>query len=200
MTADTHAPPGWTSNPSSWRQRLPIIGLALVGTAIASYLGAFQLDLVGSVWEPFFGDGSRTVLTSKTSRVLPIPDGVLGALSYVADAVTGAIGGTKRWRTMPWIVIIFGVAVGPLGAISILLVVLQPVLYDSFCTLCLASAVISMAMIGPAVDEVLASLQFLKRRRTAGRSVWKAFWGTDGDDDPVDAQDAPLAAAGRASA
>lgn len=185
MSVDAHTPPGWSSNPSSWRQRLPIVALALVGTAIASYLGAFQLGLVDSVWEPFFGDGSETVLTSKTSRLLPIPDGVLGALSYVADAVTGVIGGTRRWRSMPWIVIVFGIAVGPLGAISILLVILQPVLYDSFCTLCLASAVISMAMIGPAVDEVLASLQFLKRRRTAGRSVWKAFWGTDGDDDPA---------------
>lgn len=176
-------PPGWTENPSAWSQRLPIIVLALVGTAVASYLGAFQLDLIDTVWEPFFGDGSRTVLTSATSTVLPIPDGVLGALSYIADAVTGAIGGTRRWRSMPWIVVIFGIAVGPLGAISILLVILQPVLYDSFCTLCLASAVISMAMIGPAVDEVLASMQFLKRRRTEGRSVWRAFWGLDADDD-----------------
>lgn len=84
------------------------------------------------MWEPFLGDGSQTVLTSKTSHVLPVPDAVLGALSYVADAVTGAIGGTKRWKTKPWIVIIFGIAVGPLGAISILLVILQPVPYDSF--------------------------------------------------------------------
>ena len=181
-------PPGWTSNPSTWRQRLPIIALALVGTAVAGYLGAFQLGVIDSVWEPFFGDGSETVLTSKTSHVLPIPDAVLGALSYVADALTGAIGGTRRWKTMPWIVVIFGVAVGPLGAISILLVILQPVLYDSFCTLCLASAVVSMAMIGPAVDEVLASLQFLKRRRARGRSVWRAFWGIDGDDDDSEFQ------------
>lgn len=188
-------PPGWTTNPSLWAQRLPIIGLALIGTGIAGYLGAFQLGLIGSVWEPFFGDGSRTVLTSKTSHVLPVPDAVLGALSYVADAVTGAIGGTKRWKTMPWIVIIFGIAVGPLGAISILLVILQPVLYDSFCTLCLASAVVSVAMIGPAVDEVLASLQFLKRRRTQGRSLWRAFWGVDGDDD-VTAWPTKLAGAG----
>lgn len=188
------APPGWSSNPSTWRQRLPIIALALVGTAIASYLGAFQLELIDTVWEPFFGSGSRTVLTSKTSNVLPIPDAVLGAMSYVADAVTGAIGGTRRWRTMPWIVIIFGVAVGPLGAVSILLVILQPVLYDSYCTLCLASAVISMAMIGPAVDEVLASLQFLKRRHAAGRSVWRAFWGIDGDDDVATQHPAPQGA------
>jgi hypothetical protein len=35
-------------------------------------------------------------------------------------------------------------------------------------------------MIGPAMDELLASLQVLARERRAGRSVWRAFWkGTD---------------------
>jgi uncharacterized membrane protein len=170
------APPGWTTNPSTWPQRLPIVGLALVGFALATYLALFQYGVVPTVWEPFFGDGSRTVLTSGLSNVLPIPDAALGAVSYLADAVTGVIGGTRRWRGMPWIVIIFGVAVGPLGLISILLVIAQPVLYDSFCTLCLSSAVISLAMIGPAMDEVLASLQLLRRVRTEGGSVWSAFW------------------------
>lgn len=191
-------PPGWSTNPSTWRQRLPIVVLALIGTGVAAYLGAFQLEWIDSVWEPFFGDGSRTILTSKTSHILPVPDAILGALSYFADAVTGAIGGTKRWKTMPWIVVLFGVAVGPLGAISILLVILQPVLYDSFCTLCLASAVISTAMIGPAIDEILASLQFLRRRRSQGRSVWRAFWGIDGDDDITGAEMADAAALGAA--
>jgi hypothetical protein len=31
-------PAGWTSNPSTWPQRLPIVGLALVGFGIAAYL------------------------------------------------------------------------------------------------------------------------------------------------------------------
>ena len=53
----------------------------------------------------------------------------------------------------------------------------QPVLYHAWCTLCLASAVISTAMIGPAVDEVLASLQRLRRVRLAGGSLWRAFRG-----------------------
>ncbi len=109
--------------------------------------------------------------------MLPVPDALLGALGYLADAVAGAIGGTARWRTMPWIVVVFGVAIGPLGAVSITLVILQPVLFDAFCTLCLASAVISLAMIPFAVDEVLASLQHLKRVRREGCSAWRAFWG-----------------------
>lgn len=80
---------------------------------------------------------------------------------------------------MPWIVILFGFAVGPLGAVSILLVILQPVLFDSFCTLCLVTALISVVMIGPALDESLASLQHLRRRKGEGASLWRTFWGLD---------------------
>ena len=171
------APPGWAHNPSSWDQRLPIAGLAAAGFAIAAYLSAFQFGWIGGVWEPFFGDGSRAILTSGLSRVLPVPDAALGAASYLLDAVTGVIGARDRWRSLPWIVILFGIAVGPLGAVSVLLVIAQPVLYGEFCTLCLASAVISLSMIGPAMDEVLASLQHLKRVRQEGGPVWRAFWG-----------------------
>lgn len=170
-------PPGWGTNPSSWRQRMPIVVLGFVGFLIAGYLSLFQYEVIGSVWEPFFGNGSRRILTSKVSEVLPIKDAALGAIGYLLDVVTGVAYGQDRWRTHPWIVIVFGVAVGPLGAGSILLVILQPVLLDAFCTLCLVTAVISVVMIGPAMDEVLASLQFLRRAKDEGRSVWRAFWG-----------------------
>jgi uncharacterized membrane protein len=108
----------------------------------------------------------------------PVPDAALGAVGYLVDAITGAIGGRRRWRTMPWMVVIFGLAIGPLGVVSVVLVVLQPVLFDSWCTLCLASGVVSVLMIGPAMDETLASLQHLKRVRERGESTWRAFWGT----------------------
>ena len=174
------APPGWGYNPSNWPNRLPIIAVALIGTAIAGYLAAYQLRLIDDVWEPFFGNGSRVILDSGVSRILPIPDAALGMLGYVADAIAGAIGGVARWRTMPWIVVLFGLAVGPLGAVSILLVILQPVLFETYCTLCLATAVASVVMIGPAADEVLATLQHLRRVARRGRRVlWRAFWGVD---------------------
>lgn len=171
------SPPGWSYNPSKWSQRIPIIILALIGTGIATYLSLYQLGINQSVWEPFFGDGSITILNSSISHILPIPDALLGAFAYLVDAVTGIIGGKRRWKTLPWMVILFGIAVGPLGLVSILLVVLQPVLFDSWCTLCLASAVVSVLMIGPAMDELLASLQFLKRVKVSRKSIWKAFWG-----------------------
>jgi uncharacterized membrane protein len=177
--SDPRAPQDWSVNPSSWRARVPIVALASVGFGIATYLALYQYRVVETVWEPFFGDGSRTILNSTISHALPISDAALGAFGYLLDVIAGLIGGSKRWMTLPWIVIVFGIAVGPLGATSLLLVILQPVLYNAWCTLCLASAAISIVIIGPALDEVLASLQYLKREHEAERSVWRAFWGRD---------------------
>jgi uncharacterized membrane protein len=176
--AGSSIPVGWDYNPSALSQRLPIVVLALAGFAIATYLALYQYGVVETVWEPFFGDGSRVILSSPLSRVLPVSDATLGAAGYLADGVTGLIGGRDRWKTMPWIVVVFAVLVGPLGAVSIGLVIAQPLVYDTWCTLCLASAVISVLMIGPALDEALASLQYLKHVKNDGRaSLWRAFWG-----------------------
>ncbi|MEX0750043.1 MAG: vitamin K epoxide reductase family protein [Dehalococcoidia bacterium] len=183
MTAATDAaahsavPPGWDTNPSSWSQRLPIAAIAFAGFLIAGYLSLCQLEVVDDVWEPFFGEGSSEILNSRVSRALPVPDAALGAFGYLVDVVSGVVGGTQRWRKMPWIVVLFGVAVGPLGVVSVMLVVFQPVLFDAGRTLCLASAAASLIMIGPAMDEVLASLQYLRRERDRGASVWRRFWG-----------------------
>ncbi len=116
------------------------------------------------------------MLQSSLSRLLPIPDAAVGAAAYALDAVTGLIGGQDRWRSMPWMVVLFGVAVGPLGLVSVLLVIAQPVWLHAWCTLCLLSAVVSLVMIGPAMDEVLASLQLLHRCAEREESLWKAFW------------------------
>lgn len=170
-------PPGWQVNPSSWPQRLPIVAVAMVGFVIAVYLALFQYEVIPDVWEPFFGDGARTILTSPLSEFFPVSDAALGAAGYLLDAIAGVIGGVARWRTMPWIVVVFGLAIGPFGLASILLVIAQPALYSTYCTLCLVTAVISLVMIPPAVDEVLASLQYLRRVRREGGSVWRAFLG-----------------------
>lgn len=170
-------PPGWDLNPSSWPQRLPLVLIAFVGFLIALYLGLYQLNVFPTIWEPFFGEGSARVLNSSISKALPVPDGLLGAFGFLLDVITGIIGRTDRWRTKPWIVILFGVAVGPLGLVSVLLVIFQPVLVGAWCSLCIVTALISVFMISPAVDEVLASLQYLQRVKRSGGHLWKAFWG-----------------------
>lgn len=184
---ESHIPPGWEYNPAAWSQRIPIVLLALVGFGIATYLTLYQVDVIDNVWEPFFGDGSVTILNSKISYILPVPDAALGAFGYLVDAITGVIGKTNRWKRMPWIVVVFGLAVGPLGFVSVMLVVFQPVLFSAWCTLCLASAVISVSMIGPAMDEMLASLQFMKRvYEREDISTWKVFWGVSSEIDKMD--------------
>ena len=172
-----HIPPSWDYNPSAWSQRLPLVLIAFVGFIIALYLGLYQLRIIPTVWEPFFETGSEKVLNSAISKALPVPDALLGAFSYVLDVVTGVIGKTDRWRTRPWIVILFGIAVGPLGLVSVMLVIFQPVLVGAWCTLCIVTAIISVVMISPALDELLASLQYLQRVKRQGLSVRKAFWG-----------------------
>ncbi len=177
MRITKQIPPGWDYNPSTWPQRLPLVAIASLGVVIAAYLSLYQFKLIHTVWDPFFGNQTEKILTSPVSKLFPVPDALLGAFGYIVDAVSGVIGGTERWKTKPWIVIVFGVAVGPLGLVSILLVISQPVLFNAWCTLCLCSAVISVVMISPAMDEMLASLQFLQRVKRSGNSVWKAFWG-----------------------
>ena len=169
-------PPGWTYNPSTWLQRGPIIALAFVGFFIARYLAAYQLGHIPSAWDPFFGDSTQQVLTSKVSRAWPISDAGLGALSYLLEALSGYMGDSRRWRTMPWMVLMFALLVVPLGATSIILVILQPVSIGMWCTLCLVAAVAMLIMVPLAVDEVVAMGQFMVASSRAGKPFWRTFW------------------------
>lgn len=170
-------PPGWSYNPSGWMERVPVIFFAWVGFFVARYMGAFQLEYIHTVWDPFFGDGTRKVLTSKVSESFPISDAMLGAFSYILDVLFGYAGGIHRWRTMPWVVIIFGILIVPLGVVSITLVVLQPVAVGHWCSLCLTSAFISLLMIPFTLDEVLASVQLLiYEKKVRQSSFWTTFW------------------------
>jgi uncharacterized membrane protein len=169
-------PPGWNYNPSGWLQRAPIIALAFVGFFIARYLAAYQLGHVPAVWDPFFPDGTRAVLESEVSRAWPISDAGLGAVSYVLEALAGFLGSTRRWRTMPWLVIVFAILVVPLGVTSIVLIILQPLAVGAWCSLCLFTALAMLVMISPALDEVIATVQFLRRSHREGQPFWPVFW------------------------
>lgn len=169
-------PPGWSYNPSAWPQRAPVIALALVSFLAARYMAAYQLGHIESAWEPFFGDGTRRVLESDVSRAWPVSDAGLGAMTYLIEVLMGFMGDKRRWRTMPWMVAAFGVVVVPLGIVSITLVILQPLAVGAWCTLCLFTAAAMLAMIPLALDEVVAMVQFVARRKRAGESAWRVFW------------------------
>lgn len=177
---DSAIPPDWDYNPSAWSQRIPISLLAMAGFAMSGYLAAFQLGYIERAADPLFGAGTERVLTSDISRWFPVSDAGLGALSYLLEALTGFIGDRRRWRTMPWMVLLFGVMIIPTGAVSIVLVVLQPIGVGSWCTLCLATAAVMLLMVSPALDEVIATCQALRRSRQRGERWWAAiFHGVD---------------------
>lgn len=129
--------------------------------------------------EPFFGEGTVKVLTSEVSKAWPISDAGLGAVAYTFEMLMGWMGGKNRWRTMPWMVTFFFILVVPLGVVSIVLVILQPVSVGHWCTLCLATAFVMLWMIPLTVDEVIATGQFLKKSVRDGKPFWRTFWVGD---------------------
>lgn len=177
MGPDT--PPGWSYNPSSWPQRAVMIALGCAGWLVSRHLAAFQLGYLDAPWEPFFGRGSRDVLTSDVSRMLPVSDGGLGAFAYTFEFLMGWMGGSARWRTMPWMVAFFGILVIPLGLVHIFLVGSQAIVVGEWCTLCLLAAAIMLPMITLQVDEVIAMCQFMRQARREGKGVWRTFWKGD---------------------
>ena len=165
-------------NPSSWQRRLPPIIFSTFGFCIAMYLAFYQMHIVNSVWDPFSHDGAEKVLTSKLSQKFPIPDALLGALGYLLDLVLGTIGKTDRWRSQPIIVLLFGIVVSLLVLASILLTAAQIFFLHTTCTLCLASAMISVAIAILVKQEILMSIQFLHAVKKEKGSFYKALFGS----------------------
>ncbi|MEO5814947.1 MAG: vitamin K epoxide reductase family protein [Gemmatimonadaceae bacterium] len=176
MVEGPDVPPGWSYNPSSWPQRAPIIVLALVGFFLSRQMAAFELQHITSFPDPFFGMGTVRVLTSTVSKSFPIPDAGLGAFAYMIEFLMGFMGDKARWRTMPWMVTFFGVLVVPLGAVSITLIILQPLAVGAWCTPCLIAAAAMVLMIALTLDEVVAMCQFLAQARREGQPFWRTFW------------------------
>lgn len=143
-------PPGWTYNPSSWMERLCLIGLALLDFAISGYLALYQWGLFATVWEPFFDSGSEVVLHSGTLedashtrrciRCIRLWGGRGCQSCRRHQALAHDALGSYCCSGWPW---------GPLGLVSVLLVMAPPLLLNAWCTLRLISAV----MIDPAMDE-----------------------------------------------
>lgn len=187
LELDVSAPP-FDYNPSKWSQRVPVAVLAVAATGISLHLGFFQWGFIDSVWDPVFGEGSATVLTSDESehmyRVIGLPDAVFGAWAYLTEAVLSLAGSTRRWQFRPWMVLLFGLDVIPLGIVSSILVVVQGVVIGSWCFLCLVTAAISLGLVFLVYDEVWATLKFLRRVWDDGhdwRFLWDTFWGRASD-------------------
>ena len=155
-------PPGWSYNPSAWTQRLPIILLAIVGLEVSRWLAAYQLGHIDGVWEPFFQgspadpqNGTEEIITSHVSEAWPVSDAAVGGYTYALEIVTGIVGSRARWRTMPWLVLLFGLMIAPLGITSIFFIVIQPIVIGTWSTLALIAAAAMLIQIPYSLDELL---------------------------------------------
>lgn len=169
-------PHQWSYNPSTWLQRAPILTLAFLSFFMSRYMSAYQLGHITWAWDPFFGGGTVQVLTSSVSQAFPVSDAGLGAFTYFIEILSGFMGDPRRWRTMPWMVALFGIVVVPLGVISVVLIILQPVVVGAWCTFCLLSALFMLLMVALSLDEVIAMLLFMWQSHKAGKSLWRTFW------------------------
>lgn len=174
---DDELPPGWAYNPSAWSQRIPIVVLGFGAMLVAGYLASWQFGWVDGVWDPVFGEGTERVLDSELSHMFPVSDALLGSVGYLVDWVFGLVGGTKRWKTMPWAVIVLGIGIIPFGFTSVALALAMGSIVGSWCFLCLVNTAVAVIMIPYAWDEIWLSLLAMRSMMRRGASFWEAFTG-----------------------
>ena len=133
-------------------------------------MGLYQWRFIDHVWDPIFGEGTQHVLDSDLSHEMGkwfrIPDSIVGAIAYLSDVIFALLGSTSRWRDKPWLVILFGIDVIPLGAVSAILIFMQGTVVGAWCFACLITACFSIILICLAYREVLSSILYL-------HAVWK---------------------------
>jgi len=143
------------------RARRPVVVvLALVGCGVATVLTLFQVGVLDSVWEPFFGDGSRRVLTSALSRALPVPDAALGAVAYLAEAVLTALGRPDR----PKVVLAAAVVAAGLGLAALGLVAAQVFPVGAVCMQYQGSAALSLIIAALVLPELRPAVERVRSR------------------------------------
>jgi uncharacterized membrane protein len=170
--------------PSAWNQRIWLSLLAAVATLIAIYMGLYQWGFINHVADPIFGKQSEIVLSSHVSHLLykwaRIPDAILGALTYSGDIILALAASSRRWMDRPWLVLLFGLCVIPPAIVSIVLVIIQGAVLNTWCFLCIITAILSVCLIALAYAEVCISFLFLKsiwEKTRSKKMLWNTLWG-----------------------
>lgn len=82
---------------------------------------------------------------------------------------------------MPWLLLLFGLIIAPLGITSIFFIIIQPVVIGAWSTLALIGAAAMLIKVPCSLDELLATLQFMRWRMKAVRSWLRVFLFGDPD-------------------
>ena len=158
------------ANPSSYRGRALLAGLAFAGLVVASYLTLYQWG-AWAAWDPFFDATKVLDLTA------PVPDALAGVAAYGAELLLLALGGEDRWQRLPWACLALGAVLSIGAVVSIALIVIQPTVAGGWCTLCLLSAAISLTLFFFGIDEPRAAWRHVRAELARGTAIGDAVWG-----------------------
>ncbi|HEY9793304.1 MAG TPA: vitamin K epoxide reductase family protein [Candidatus Obscuribacterales bacterium] len=178
--SEASVPEGWTFNPSKRSHRQIMFILSLCAFAISGYLASFELGCVAHVWDPFFAAGSEKVMTSFISHAFPIPDAALGAIVYLLDALLVCVGDENRWCTSPWVTFLLAALVVPASVTALILIILQPTIIHSWCTLCLVASTLMLIMLPFALAEFAAAARLVFITRSSDVSLLQVLLQGDG--------------------
>lgn len=151
-------PTGWSYNPASLPRRIGLLALTLFALGI-NLLNYIAVQPGESVWSYLFTSGTRD-----SSAVCP--DSVVTAIGFSVVALLLAIGGQHRWRNQPWAVILFATAATALTCMVALQTILKVLVMGKAGVSDVISTLIAFFLVAPAMAELLATLQNLKRART----------------------------------
>jgi uncharacterized membrane protein len=95
---------------------------------------------------------------------LPIPDSLLGLLSYATTAALAALGGPDRHHRTPILTLLMSAKVFGDAALGAVLFGVQWSWYRAFCMYCVTTSLFSFAAAALAVPETRAALKHLRSR------------------------------------
>lgn len=122
-----------------------IIALAFLGLADSWYLAESAATDTPLICGPGMLEGCNAVAQSPYSKLFGIPLGVYGVVFYALALVAAAAILFLRARVLPFYLFVV-TAVGALASVAFLMI--QFFLIKALCVYCLASALISFALVG----------------------------------------------------
>jgi uncharacterized membrane protein len=116
---------------------------------------------------------SRRIKSSRIAAVpptyrplgLPIPDSLLGLVSYATTASLAALGGPDRQHRTPSLTLLMSAKVYADAALGAVLFGVQWTWYRAFCMYCVTTSFLSFTAAALAVPETRAALRHLRSRR-----------------------------------
>jgi hypothetical protein len=150
-------PTGWSYNPAALPRRIGLLLLALLALGI-NLLNYIAVQPGESVWTYLFTSGTRN------SSIL-CPDSVVSVIGFSLVCLLLVTGGQHRWKTQPWAVILFATAATALACMVATQTILKVLVTGKAGLSDIISTLIAFFVVAPAMAELLATLQHLKRAK-----------------------------------